>query len=357
MEVNDAEPSIPDLADIRLPTRSLTTDAYPVDQQIPVWQAYNAPLVEFTPLDDDTPGLTAAVEIWNSQSLLIVNLRCQRPGGQRYSVTFRPSHEEYLILRFGRSGRMVGRIGDEPMDFLPGDVHLFDIRHPFQALTDGVDQISLYIPYGDIGYDPARDASHLVFRSGNPANLLIQSAIEVIYSQLPQTDPSNVSALMTGICGMLKGILASARPPEGSQAAYDKQRTQSIQRHILENLTDPDLNTETLTRRFAASRATLYRAFEPYGGVARYISDHRLERAKWELMTGNGKRGVVRAIAEKYGFHDTGNFNRAFRRKFNAAPRDLMADVIISHAGNAVDASSLDPTSHDILRLSDLVKS
>lgn len=222
MDHDDIAPSTPDLSDIRLPTRSLATSAYPLDQQIPIWQAYNAPLVEFTPLDDDTAGLNATVEIWNSQSLLVVNLICQRPGGQRYSVTFRPSHEEYLILRFGRAGRMVGRIGDEPMDFLPGDVHLFDIRHPFQALTDGVDQISLYIPYGDIGYDPVRDASHLVFRAGSPANLLIKSAIQVIYSQLPETNPSNVSALMTGICGMLRGILASERPPEGSQAAFEE---------------------------------------------------------------------------------------------------------------------------------------
>ena len=341
---------------MRLPTRSLHTRDYPVEQQIPVWQAYNAPLVRFTPLDDDTPGLIAGVDIWSSHAALVVNLTCQRPGGQRYSVSFRPSDEEYLILRFGRSGRMVGRIGDEPMDFLPGDVHLFDIRHPFQALSDGVDQISLYIPYGDVGFDPSRDPSHLVFRAGSPANLLIKSAIEVLFAQLPETAASEVSGLMTGLCGMLRGILSAERPPEGSQAAYERLRTQSIQRFILENLTDPDLNTATLTKRFAASRATIYRAFEPFGGVARYITDHRLERAKWELMTGNGKRGIVRAIAEKYGFHDTGNFNRAFRRKFNASPRDLMGEVITSEVGNTVKASSVNPVSEEVLRLSDLVK-
>jgi hypothetical protein len=120
------EPEDP-LSKMRLPTRSLSTKDHPVERQIPVWQTYNAPLVEFTPLDDDTPGLTAGVDIWDSQSLLVVNLTCQRPDGQRYSVAFRPSDEEYLILRFGRSGRMVDRIGDEPADFLPGDVHLF--RH------------------------------------------------------------------------------------------------------------------------------------------------------------------------------------------------------------------------------------
>jgi AraC-like DNA-binding protein len=195
-----------------------------------------------------------------------------------------------------------------------------------------------------------------VFRAGNPANLLIKTAVEVIYAQLPDTDASDALALMTGICGMLKGILSKERPPEGSQAAFEKLRAQSIQRYILENLMDPDLNTEALTGRFAASRATIYRAFEPFGGVARYISEHRLERAKWELMTGNGKRGVVRAIAEKYGCHDTGNFNRAFRRKFNASPRELMGDVITSQAGNTIAAAILDPESHDILKLSDFIR-
>ncbi|MEM9061150.1 MAG: AraC family transcriptional regulator [Pseudomonadota bacterium] len=342
---------------MRLPTRSLDTADYPVDQQIPVWQAYNAPLVEFSTLDDATPGLTASVNIWQSHDLLVVDLKCQRAGRRRYSVSFCPSQQEYLILRYGRSGRMVGRIGDEPSDFEPGDVHLFDIRHPFQAISDGVDQISIYLPYEGVGYDPELDPSHLVFRAGSPTNLLIRTAVEVIHGQLPETPVADASALITGLCGMLKGILGSGRVPEGTQEAYESRRTRSIQKYILDNLTDPDLSTETLIRTFGASRATVYRAFADQGGIARYILDHRLERAKWDLMTGDGKRGLVRAIAERYGFQDTANFNRAFRRKFGAAPRDFMGRVITSGAGISAAEPADGTSAPDLLRLSDLLGS
>lgn len=343
------------LSKLRLPTRWLGTNVFPVDQQIPVWQAYNAPLVEFKPLDDERPGLDASVKIWQKNAILMVNLTCQRSHLQRYSVRFRPSKEEYLILRFGRAGRMVGRIGSEPSDFRPGDIHLFDIRHSFQALSDGVDQISLYLPYDEVGYDPSRDPSHLIFRAESSTNLLIKTAIEVIYDQLPSTPAADASALMTGLSGMLRGILSAGRVPEGSQDAYERLRTQTIQQYILENLTAPGLSAAMLVKKFGASRATIYRAFEQSGGIAKYIQDHRLEQAKWDLLNGNAERGIVRAVAEKYGFQDTANFTRAFRRKFDAAPRDMLATVAAGHAGNAVSAEDLDQISSEILRLSDLL--
>ena len=357
MPQNPANRKVANLSEMRLPARSLDTSSIDVADQIEVWQGYNAPLVEFRPIDDGRPGLDAAVRIWQTRSLLLIDLKCQRPDSQRYLVNFKPSKEEYLILRYGRAGAMMGRIGDDPMDFHPGDVHLFDIRHPFQALSSGVDQISLYLTYNEIGYDPSRDPPHMVFRAGSPTNALIRSTLEVIHGQLPDTTAADAAVMTTGLCGMLKGIIASGRVDEGSRASFEKLRTEAIRRFILENLTDKDLNAENLSRQFGASRATIYRAFEDCGGIARFISDHRLDRAKWDLINGGARRGLVRTVAERYGFNDTGNFNRAFRRRFDMTPTELVGDYA---AEEPVPADLAEPQVHaatDTLRLSSLLKS
>lgn len=344
------------LSEMRLPARSLDTRGIDVKDQIRVWQNYNAPLVEFRPIDDGRPGLDAAVRIWQTQSLLLIDLQCRRPDEQRYLVNFKPSKEEYLILRFGRAGTMMGRIGDDPMDFHPGDVHLFDIRHPFQALSSGVDQVSLYLTYDEIGYDPSRDPPHMVFRAGSPTNALIRSTLEVIHGQLPDTTAADAAVMTTGLCGMLKGILASGRVDEGSRASFEKLRTDAIRRFILENLTDTDLNAESLSRQFGASRATIYRAFEDCGGIARFISDNRLDRAKWDLINGGARRGLVRAVAERYGFNDTGNFNRAFRRRFDMTPTELVGGYAAEDAAPAETSAPISEAEADTLRLSSLLK-
>ena len=61
-------------------------------------------------------------------------------------------------------------------------------------------------------------------------------------------------------------------PPSGAANAR-------MLRHVRENLSDPTLGPDALCQRFGVSRAVLYRAFEPLGGVSAYIRSLRLRRA------------------------------------------------------------------------------
>lgn len=122
----------------------------------------------------------------------------------------------------------------------------------------------------------------------------------------------------------LQLIAATAAPAqltaETGRPVLDMAKRQRILRHIDKHLLDPDLGQETLLATFAMSRASLYRLFQPLGGVAAYIQERKLHRLRAEL-TGPGPHHLGQ-LTWKYGFSSQGQMSRAFRALFGHAPRD-----------------------------------
>jgi AraC-like DNA-binding protein len=79
-----------------------------------------------------------------------------------------------------------------------------------------------------------------------------------------------------------------------------------------------------LSHRLGISRSRLYRLFEPYGGVARYIRKQRLLRI-FGALGDPTRQEAVADLAFRYGFEDQSSFSRAFKREFGFSPRDVRA--------------------------------
>lgn len=77
-------------------------------------------------------------------------------------------------------------------------------------------------------------------------------------------------------------------------------------------------------RALDASRATLYRAFEPVGGVAAFIRSERLRACLSDLA--RLARGEITAtlgeLAMRRGFESDAQFSRAFKAEFGMTPSD-----------------------------------
>jgi AraC-like DNA-binding protein len=110
----------------------------------------------------------------------------------------------------------------------------------------------------------------------------------------------------------------------------------TISRFIEANLARRELNVEKIASTFGLycvnvclSRASLYRLFEPVGGVACYIRSRRLVRARNEL-TGPGLQDRrIGPIAYRAGFESIAAFNRAFREAYGEPPRKPETDPIV----------------------------
>jgi AraC-like DNA-binding protein len=70
------------------------------------------------------------------------------------------------------------------------------------------------------------------------------------------------------------------------------------------------------------SRATLYRLFQPFGGVAEYVWRARLELARQRLSEPS-IAGTIGAIAGDVGFESGAHFSRRFVEAYGFSPRNL----------------------------------
>ena len=100
-------------------------------------------------------------------------------------------------------------------------------------------------------------------------------------------------------------------------------RRNLIRKYIDTHLEDPNLGPLQICQLFNMSRATLYRMFEPDGGVRRRIQDRRLFSAIWDLATSGIRRGRLSQVSERWGFSSDANFNRAVKLAFGQPPGTL----------------------------------
>jgi AraC-like DNA-binding protein len=97
---------------------------------------------------------------------------------------------------------------------------------------------------------------------------------------------------------------------------------ESVDRHISEHLAQRELTPAAVARAVGVSRTTLYRAFEPAGGINAHIVGRRLDASFAALQLRRGRSPSISEIADRHGFVSHAHFTRAFKARFGIRPRD-----------------------------------
>lgn len=98
---------------------------------------------------------------------------------------------------------------------------------------------------------------------------------------------------------------------------------QNILNQIDQNLHDPELSVDSLSKSSFLSRSQLFRVVKAATGLApsELIAQKRLEKAA-ELLKDESDLPVHR-VAERTGFADAAYFSRLFKKHFGKKPSDL----------------------------------
>ena len=147
-----------------------------------------------------------------------------------------------------------------------------------------------------------------------------------LISRLPLMTAEEGTAAAAGSVAM---IAACFQPAAATFARAKSELLDSLlvqmRRHIAQRLREGELDVDTLCRVFGISRATLYRLFEPFGGVATYIHNQRLSHVFTALMNPLQNHCRISEIAHDWGFSSESHFSRSFRKAFGMSPSEARA--------------------------------
>ncbi|WP_439543498.1 helix-turn-helix domain-containing protein [Hyphomicrobium sp.] len=217
-------------------------------------------------------------------------------------------------------------IEGRPVEVMPGDVYLLDLTRRSKVLMPDYSSLSVILPRSLVQqFIPNVDSLHgLILRSGTPLAKMLFGHLQLLFAEAPAFGVAEARAAAGGTAALIAtfaGAMANGR--DADVRTSFTITLQLLRQAIEENLRNPDLGPDFLTRKFAMSRASLYRLFEPIGGVREYIQMRRLTRAYQMIVDPALAHMRIGSIAAQCGFRNDTVFGRAFREAYGMASSDL----------------------------------
>jgi len=235
--------------------------------------------------------------------------------------------QDRVAISLQVNGSASGLAGDGPMRADPGDVIFVDLSQSLtvrQSASDGlVDEVTLWTARDRIlKLVSDENALHgLVLKADSPAGAVIGATMQAFAGSAPKMRLADFDAVADG----LVALAAKSIAPELTRAG-DKETLPplasfvTIRRYIDRKLASPDLSASSIAAEFGLSRASLYRLFEPAGGIAKYIRKVRLSRAYQEITAAEFSNRRIGFIAYQLGFKNVSAFSRLFHEVYGVTP-------------------------------------
>lgn len=274
---------------------------------------------------DDADGFTGSMTTYHLGGLLLSETAGSAVRFRRDGATIARSAIEHYLVQVYLEGGYAGTVGGREVEMRAGDVCVLDLTRPLATRASDFRNITIVVPRDGLApLVKAPDALHGTVVSGaSPLGSLLGDHLRTLYDQLPGMTEREAQAVAGGTAGLVAACLGCTRdarePPVADLHAAMLAR---IRRFIDERLDSPDLDADAICRSFGLSRSSLYRLFEPLGGVAAHIRGRRLARALTDLVTPQPGRARVIDVALHWGFGSEASFGRAFRAAYGLTPAE-----------------------------------
>lgn len=208
-----------------------------------------------------------------------------------------------------------------------GDVIVLDLQRGFKltygadgtGLSAGTSEVTLWL--SPLRFRGVRQFPlHGRVLSGTPAVAIYAAALQTLHGECRRLGMAALDDVTDGITRLAADLVQAGEPPRPA-AVPELESFVTICAYIDANLNSRSLNPAGLARAFGLSRASLYRLFEPVGGVAGYIRARRLARVREAIKVPDLGNRRIAPIAYGSGFKSIASFNRAYRQAFGETPR------------------------------------
>ncbi|MEU9233985.1 helix-turn-helix domain-containing protein [Streptomyces subrutilus] len=165
-------------------------------------------------------------------------------------------------------------------------------------------------------------------RGDSGTGAILGSFLNSLVAQGPSCQPSELAGMGTVALDLATACLAQqfGTPDAAPAEARAQAMLHRITRFIETNLDDPDLTPQAVADRHNISLRSLYSLFTDHPtGVAAYIRQGRLERARADLRRPQSNGHPIQAIAARWGFSSAPVFSRSFRDAYGMSPSEYRA--------------------------------
>ncbi len=300
-----------------VPYSFLTTSGLAPDEAFERWRTLLAPMYEVSSTTPSAPlpfgsNITYQVGDLVTQRSLISTQRLRR---DRRRVEAGPDH--YMVQLY-RSGRFQGAVAGRPVSASPGTVTLIGRRNLLDGMLHRADVVGIAVPCAHLHGLPLAEHG-LLFDAVR--NRLLAARLSDIYRRLPTLPRDEASDLADEFVAFLRRLLDGSRAVDVLDGRELDGGLMALARMIVRaNLSRPDLSPEFIAGQMKVSRATLYRLFEPEGGVMHFVRDERLRAVRDALADPMETRTLSR-LAEVFAFSSISQLSRSFRTRYGVPPQ------------------------------------
>ncbi|WP_232630534.1 helix-turn-helix domain-containing protein [Methylobacterium sp. Leaf118] len=300
-----------------LPHFFLKTSGLPPGEAFEQWRTLLAPMYAVSPATPSAPlpsGTNIAYQIGDlvTQRSLLSTQRLQRD-----SKRVEAGPDQYMVQLY-RSGRFQGTVAGKPVSASRGTVTFIPRRSPLDGTLDRADVIGIAVPSFRLHGLPIEGHG---LRFDTARNRLLAARLLDVYRRLPTTRAHEAPALADEFVAFLRRLLDGSKATDVLDGHELDGGLMALARMIVQaNLSRPDLSPEFIAGQMQVSRATLYRLFEPEGGVMHFVQGERLEAVRDALADPLETRTLSR-LAEVFGFSSISQLSRSFRHRYGVPPQ------------------------------------
>lgn len=274
------------------------------------------------------PPNVGRFEVTNRHGIDVVDIRCTIRRIHRDRTGIRRDDAEHLFLLVQKRGETrVTHCGREER-LTPGEYMLLDSTVPAELAYDdrSVEFLSAHLPRTLCleGQQDRVRTGHKIAAS----HPLIPNFRRLLTSDVWDTPNETGIDFLKDLIGMAFG---QAGPCSDAARIKDRRhRYGYVISMIDQHLTDADLTLDRLSSMVHLSRRQLQREFSNHGtSFSAYLRCKRLKYVAEHLRAAARLRQVpnISGLAYRAGFGDLSHFNRSFRQRYGAAPREFLNET------------------------------
>ncbi|MGP4019374.1 helix-turn-helix domain-containing protein [Saccharopolyspora sp. 5N708] len=294
----------------------------PTSQRLELWEHYNARALI---------GLNC--KTINEAPLEATELNLWLPNVEVAQVTGTPHFVERtlhqidhhpacaVVLYVAMAGEAFFYYDDGVRILRPGQAVLCDADVPFvRGFAQGLTELVLKVPRtvfeGLAETAPSRVPRVFDIAGGPGASSQGYALAKLMRSALDGPLNEDQHRLEREVLELLRAMVVGAR------AGDTRSQLATAQSFIERNLTDRALSAARVAAGIGISERQLSRVFSEHGGLARWITDRRLDLARGMLTSNRADQPAVGDVARACGFSSQSYFARAFKQRFSETPRD-----------------------------------